>query len=68
MSWASTEPKKPKDMKDRDIVNSEDEDFHNLPSEERDRILTSDFLDEDYMTRMPSTRFANLKHIENLVL
>lgn len=63
MSWSGTEPKK---AKDKDIVdNSEDED---LTAEEKERLLTTDLIDEDYLTRMPSTRFANLKYIENLVL
>jgi len=31
-------------------------------------MTTTDFIEEDYEMRMPSTRFAHLKHIENLVL
>lgn len=66
MSWASTQPKQPKDMRDNITENSEDED--NMSPEERERQLTTEFLDEDYAKRMPSTRFSNLKNIENLVL
>ena len=47
------------------VENSEDED---MSTEDRERMCTTDFIDEDYLTRMPSTRFANLKFIENLVL
>jgi hypothetical protein len=63
MSWSGTDPKEPKN-KDT-VENSEDED---LSLEDRERLLTTDFIDEDYLIRMPSTRFANLKYIENLVL
>jgi len=63
MSWSGTEPKEPKS---RDMVeNSEDED---MSTEDRERMCTTDFIDEDYLIRMPSTRFANIKFIENLVL
>lgn len=61
MSWSGTEPKKPKEY----IENSDDED---LTAEDKERLTTTDFIEEDFMTRMPSTRFAKLKYIENLVL
>lgn len=62
MSWAGTQPKTPKEI---DTSLTEDED---LTTEQKDRKTTTDYLDEDYPIRMPSTRFANLKRIENLVL
>jgi len=59
MSWAGTESKKPREV----VEQSDDENL-----EDKDRLTTTDFIEEDYMVRMPSTRFAKLKQIENLVL
>jgi hypothetical protein len=39
-----------------------------LKEEEKERKYTSDFIEEDYMTRIPSTRFIKLKNAENLIL
>lgn len=61
MSWSGTPPKIPKELSERDG----DDDF---TAEERDRKTTTDFLEEDYLIRVPSTRFTMLRHIENLVL
>lgn len=41
---------------------SEDEE---LTEKEKERKYTTDFTDEDYLSRLPSTRFAKLKLIEN---
>ena len=66
MSWASTEPKKAKELDQ--MTDNSDFDVDHLSPEDRERLLTTELLDEDYLSRMPSTRFAKLKQIENLVL
>ena len=63
MSWSGTDPKKP-----RSEINADQSEDEDMTAEEKERMMTTDLLDEDYLIRQPSTRFANLKYIENLVL
>jgi len=62
MAWAGTSPKEPREESHN---TTEDEE---LTKEEKERKYCTDLLDEDFQLRMPSTRFAKLKIIENLVL
>lgn len=59
-SWAGTPAKDPANITENSDIS--------IALDKRERMTTTDFIEEDFEMRMPSTRFAHLKHIENLVL